>query len=600
MRKIKRKGQVTAAAFLAIALALLLASSASAATVTWDGEVNGDWSTPNNWVGDAAPVNGDEVIISTEDSPDNDPTNYDLGGGVNLASVTFEDGPSTEPLNVGGSPIRLASGGSMTNNRTAANSTELVSGAILTGAVSVTQNGSGGSSFDVSGTVSGSGQLTKSGAGTLTLGSANTYAGGTAINAGVVSIAAANRLGIGSLSLDGGTLQTTAGMSYTGVVDLGAGGGTIEATTGTFTLTNTVSGSGQLTKSGAGTLTLGSANTYAGGTAINAGVVSIAAANRLGIGSLSLDGGTLQTTAGMSYTGVVDLGAGGGTIEATTGTFTLTNTVSGSGQLTKSGAGTLTLGSANTYAGGTAINAGVVSIAAANRLGIGSLSLNGGTLQTTAGMSYTRNVNLVNGGGTFETTAGTLTLNGAIAGAGLLTKAGGGTLALSSANTYTGGTAINAGVVSIAAANRLGSGGLTLAGGTLRSTASTAIAQSVTLGVGGGVFDVTTGQLTLERPRLRNRAPRRHRTWNARPHQQWQRLPRRNHDQRRVHGPDVRGQPARVWKPHSWRDAADDLGIHLPAGHPAGGGRWHGQHRGRSTHPQRDDLRHGRSRQDRQ
>src|SRR5258708_2861337 len=79
----------------------------------------------------------------------------------------------------------------------------------------------------------------------------------------------------------------------------------------------------------------------------------------------------------------------------------------------------------------------------------GGLTFNGGTLQYGAGFSSARGVTLNAGGGTFDTQANNATLSGAISGTGGLTKAGTGTLILSGANTYLGGTTINAGTLQL-------------------------------------------------------------------------------------------------------------------------------------------------------
>ena len=87
-----------------------------------------------------------------------------------------------------------------------------------------------------------------------------------------------------------------------------------------------------------------------------------------------------------------------------------------------------------------------------------------------------------------------------IGGGGALTKSGAGTLTLSSANSYSGGTRLSAGTLSLANDNALGTGGITLNGGTIQSSDASArtLANSVVLNgsttLGGtGNLNFTTG-----------------------------------------------------------------------------------------------------------
>ncbi len=94
--------------------------------------------------------------------------------------------------------------------------------------------------------------------------------------------------------------------------------------------------------------------------------------------------------------------------------------------------------------------------------------------------------------GTGATTAG-----GAISGTGSLTKNDAGTIALNAANTYSGGTVLNSGTISTNNNTGLGSGALTLAGGTVTSTASNTLANTTTLTGNAGLSNLTlSGSLT--------------------------------------------------------------------------------------------------------
>jgi autotransporter-associated beta strand protein len=147
--------------------------------------------------------------------------------------------------------------------------------------------------------------------------------------------------------------------------------------------------------SGNGTQILTGTNTYAGGTTINGGTLSISSAANLGgnvtTNSITLNGGTLQLTATAAVTatptpsinsaGGIILGASGGTINLTkagTGTFNsgelafiYTGTITGSngGNLSVTGGSStntggapylLELGGASTYTGNTTINNAIV------------------------------------------------------------------------------------------------------------------------------------------------------------------------------------------------------------------------------------------------
>ena len=70
-------------------------------------------------------------------------------------------------------------------------------------------------------------------------------------------------------------------------------------------------------------------------------------------------------------------------------------------------------------------------------------------------------------GNTITIGEGTNAGAGSIAGDGALTKTGAGTLVLNAANTYSGGTTLNGGVLNVGHADALGTGTLTVLGSTL-------------------------------------------------------------------------------------------------------------------------------------
>ncbi|WP_426703068.1 autotransporter-associated beta strand repeat-containing protein [Rhodanobacter sp. Col0626] len=163
-----------------------------------------------------------------------------------------------------------------------------------------------------------------------------------------------------------------------------------------------------------------------------------------------LAGGAITLTGGAS-----SIRVGDGTAAGANMTATIDNMLGGSGMLVKDDLGTLVLNGSNTYAGGTEVHAGSLQISSDANLGdaTGSLSVDDGTLHTTASFESNRSVGL-GGAATFDTDAGTtLTLDGDVSGSGGLSKSGDGTLVLGGTSSYSGATSVTAGTLSAAMAN---------------------------------------------------------------------------------------------------------------------------------------------------
>jgi len=269
--------------------------------------------------------------------------------------------------------------------------------------------------------VTGSGTLAKQGSGTLTLNAANSYSGGTTIRGGVLSVSADANLGAasGGLTINGGTLAATASFATNRAVTLAGASGIDVAAPAQLELAGIVSGSGSLEKFGTGTLVLTGTNTYAGGTTTFGGVLQVGNGGTSG----SITGNVVNYRT-LAFDRSDDIAFAG--------------TISGSGDVQKDGAGSLTLAGVNSYSGGTVIRAGTL---------IGSAtSFGSGQIQNNASLVIDQ--------------PGDATFANEINGSGDVTKRGAGTLTLTGANAYTGGTTILAGTL-VGSVTSFGSGGIT-------------------------------------------------------------------------------------------------------------------------------------------
>jgi autotransporter-associated beta strand protein len=246
-------------------------------------------------------------------------------------------------------------------------------GDVTLGSATLT-TGNDNTSTTFSGSISGSGGLTKIGAGTLTLSGNNSYSGGTAINGGTLAVSTDDNLGrrSGGLAFDGGTLQVVPRFFFSTFstnrdITLNAGGGTVDTNGNDATLAGTIAGLGALAKIGDGTLTLSGNNTYSGGTAINGGTLAVSTDSNLGnsSGGLAFNFGTLQIASGLLSTFTSNRAItlnGVGTIDTNRNDATLGGTISGPGSLIKVGAGTLTVSGSNIYTGATVVAGGTLSL----------------------------------------------------------------------------------------------------------------------------------------------------------------------------------------------------------------------------------------------
>ncbi len=333
----------------------------------------------------------------------------------------------------GGTPDKFLTIDSVTFDDTAASFTPTVSGTVIPRAVTFNNSAN---AYTLGGTaIGGTASLVKNGSADLTITSANTHSGGTTLNAGRLRIGNNAAAGSGTLAINGGVLSGNDGDTAADPVVNGTAR-TISAPVSInsgFTLGNAVN-NGAIHFSGPVTLAANAVVTVESGTGMDlSGVLG-------GTGNIEYKRSTHPqalwnwTNAGNTFTGDITI-------------------TSGRLRFNPAGNSDTALGNASNKI----VFNGEPVATFGNGQGTASLQQ---TVGQAATIAATREI-VINAGkeGTLYTWGSqNFTVNAPVTGGGALRKEDGGTLILTAANTYTGGTKVTNGIVRATHNNAFGTG----------------------------------------------------------------------------------------------------------------------------------------------
>jgi hypothetical protein len=261
----------------------------------WDGSTGTDWATAGNWVDSIAPSTTVAAVVDSS------------AGSTPLLSGAAD----ANTLIIDGASATIATGGALT----VANNTHVMDGSTLTVIGSLASTGDttvyDGGLLDVTGTLTLTGNLNS--AGTTTFGGpASALAGAGVLNvtAGTTTLGSDTTVGIGGLNAIGGVLNLEADLS--GGTALSVNGGTVNSTALSASNVDVTAGSlttggatitGRLNISGgelitSADVTAGTLGLHRGGTLTKIGAGAAALSSTGGAGSLATTGGNLTVAEG--------------------------------------------------------------------------------------------------------------------------------------------------------------------------------------------------------------------------------------------------------------------------------------------------------------
>ncbi|MGN7612430.1 autotransporter-associated beta strand repeat-containing protein [Magnetococcales bacterium HHB-1] len=462
----------------------------SDATVSVDGSFAATFSGALSGTATLTKDSTGTLTLSNTSNSSNFTGATNISGGVLIGASDSVFGAGTITLNGSGATLQTTDTSDINN--------ALVIGS-SGGAVNVD---SGTATY--SGEISGDGALSKTGDGTLALTGNNSHSGSVTVSVGQLSVSGnsiddtASVSVAASASLKLSANETIGTLSGAGDVDLDSYTLTVNQASNE-TLSGSISGAGGLTQAGGSTLTLSGNNSFSGGLIVSNGGVDLSGGTALADGnSVTINGGTLS----LSTTETIGTLSGSGG-ELALGSASLTvvqgsndsfagiiSDTNDSGTFIKSGTSTLTLSGTNTHQS-TSVTGGTLSISSDGNLGSGTVTLSSGsTLEVTGSSVDIDNAISITDGSAALRNSSDVTLSGNITGTGSLYKSEGGGLNLSGTNSYDGLT-VASGTVTIDSSDGLGSGTISLSGGTTLAFGSN----------GGGSFNnaiTLTGDATIE------------------------------------------------------------------------------------------------------